>query len=202
MADAGSEHKSQSHGRGGEGRDGDGGERGRHERTMYLRFGAMIATSTVVMFLLTYTNAFAFDHVRWSEERLYMALLMGAAMAIIMLGFMWGTMYRNLRVNVAIVVGALVLGSVALWLSRSQTLVEDQAYMKGMIPHHSIAILTSERAGIEDVRVRELADEIIEAQRSEISEMEWLIQDIEENGPASSEREAARRPVPDFTAVP
>jgi hypothetical protein len=181
------------------GSGGNGPDHGRrHETKMYLRFGLMIATSTLVMFALTYTNAFSADHVRFSEERVYMALLMGAAMALVMLAFMWGTMYRNRAVNVGIVLGALVLGGTALYLSRSQALVDDESYMKAMVPHHSIAILTSERAGIEDVRVRELADGITAAQRKEIKEMDWLVQDIEENGPATTPEEAQQRPVPDF----
>ncbi|MFC6285034.1 DUF305 domain-containing protein [Nocardioides sp. GCM10027113] len=174
-------------------------EHDRPDLRRYLRFGAMIATSTTVMFALTYTNSMQLEHVRFSEERVYMALLMGAAMAVVMLSFMWA-MYRSLPVNVGILAGAVVLGLLALYLSRSQTLVDDTAYMKGMIPHHSIAILTSERAGLDDVRVRELADEILEAQRTEIAEMEWLIEDIEENGPATTQEEAERRPVPDFDA--
>lgn len=172
----------------------------KHERRMYLVFTAMIATSTVTMFLLTYTNAFTWGHMTFSEERVYMAILMGSAMAIIMLGFMWGMMYKNLKLNVAIIVAALVVGGSALWLSRSQTLVQDEAYMKGMIPHHSIAILTSERSQISDVRVRKLADEIIKAQRIEIDEMKWLIEDIEQNGPATTAEEAEQRPVPEFEA--
>lgn len=172
----------------------------RHERRMYLRFGAMIATSTVVMFSLTYTNVYLASHIRWSEERVYMALLMGAAMALVMLGFMWSMMYRNVKINLAIIGAAVVLAGVALGLSRSQVWVDDQAYMSGMIPHHSIAILTSERAQIDDVRVRELADEIILAQRREIDEMDWLIADIEQNGVATTQAEAAERPVPDFEA--
>jgi Domain of unknown function (DUF305) len=87
-------------------------------------------------------------------------------------------------------------------LSQSQLLIGDEAYMKGMIPHHSIAILTSERAGIEDVRVRELADGIIEAQRREIAEMDWLIADIEENGPAKTQSDAELRPVPTSAVSP
>jgi hypothetical protein len=169
-----------------------------HERRMYLRFGLMIATSTVVMFVLTYTNAFSIDHLRWSEERLYMALLMGAAMALVMLAFMRSMMYRNRTINLVIVGIALALGGTALYLSRSQALVGDEAYMRGMIPHHSIAILTSERADIDDLRVRELADGITKAQREEIKEMDWLIEDIERNGPATTEQEARQRPVPDF----
>jgi len=91
---------------------------------------------------------------------------------------------------------------VATFLSQSQVLVEDGNYMRGMIPHHSIAILTSERAGIKDVRVRELADEIIEAQRREIAEMEWLLADIADNGEATTAEEADSRPVPSFEASP
>ena len=169
-----------------------------HERRMYLRFAAMIATSTTVMFVLTYTNAFAWEHVRWSEERFYMAVLMGGAMALVMLAFMRSMMYRNGRLNLVIVGVALALMAGGYTLSRSQALVDDTAYMRGMIPHHSIAILTSERAGIEDVRVRELADGIIAAQRKEIKEMDWLIADIDEHGPATTQEEAEQRPVPDF----
>lgn len=176
------------------------GEASHSQRRMYLMFGAMVLTSTTAMFVLTYTNAFSIDHVYWSEERLYMALLMGSAMAIIMLGFMWAMMYRNVAINIAIIIAALVIGGSALGLSRSQVLVDDVAYMKGMIPHHSIAILTSVRANIEDVRVRELADDIASAQVEEIAEMKWLIDDIAANGIATTQEEADRRPVPDFSS--
>ncbi|HVM07715.1 MAG TPA: DUF305 domain-containing protein [Acidimicrobiales bacterium] len=174
-------------------------EHQRMERKQYLRFGAMIATSTVVMFLLTYTNTYAWDHVRWSEERAYMALLMGGAMGVVMLGWMWG-MHKNVKINVGIIAGAFVLMAIALWLSRSQQFVDDREYMKGMIPHHSIAILTSEHADIDDVRVCELANEIIKAQREEIAKMDWLIDDIAQNGEATTRAEADARPAPTFTS--
>ena len=150
----------------------------RSEGTTYLRFLAMIASSTVVMYGLTYLNTFEPSHVRFSEMRLYMALIMGASMAVIMLGFMWD-MHRNLRYNAAIIGSSALIFIASLWLVRTQTTVQDVAYMKAMIPHHSIAILTSERAEISDPRVRELADEIIQAQRREIEEMEGLIADLE-----------------------
>ena len=144
----------------------------------YKRFAAMIATSTVVMFLLMYSTEYRWEHVWWSETRFYMALYMGGAMAIIMLGYML-SMYSDKRRNIAIFAGSAVLIVGTLFLARSQTTVQDVAYMKAMIPHHSIAILTSERAEISDPRVRELADEIIKAQREEIAEMERLIADLE-----------------------
>ncbi|WP_313634122.1 DUF305 domain-containing protein [Massilia timonae] len=125
----------------------------------YLRFGTMIAASTVVMFGLMYLNVYESAHIFFSETRLYMALVMGAAMAVVMLGFMLG-MYSNNRLNVGIFVGSIVLFAVALWLARSQSTVDDVSWMKAMIPHHSIAILTSERANISDPRVQKLADQI------------------------------------------
>ncbi|MAT96677.1 MAG: DUF305 domain-containing protein [Anaerolineaceae bacterium] len=168
----------------------------------YLRFFAMIGTSMVIMYILMYLNSYQIlDHAWFSETRLFMTMIMGGSMTAVMLSFMLG-MYKNKKANAAIFAGAalLLLGSV--WLVRSQITVDGVDYMEGMIPHHSIAILTSERAGIEDPRVRDLADRIIEAQRKEIQEMEWLIEDIKENGVAETPEEAEARPVPDFSAAP
>jgi uncharacterized protein (DUF305 family) len=145
--------------------------------TSYIRFAAMIATSTLVMFGLMYLNTFAADHAWFSQTRMWMALYMGAAMAAVMLSFMLG-MYRNTRLNAAIFAAAAVVFAVSLYLVRSQDTVGDEAWMKAMIPHHSIAILTSSRARLDDPRVRDLADGIIETQRLEIAEMEALIADL------------------------
>ncbi|MGE0865283.1 MAG: DUF305 domain-containing protein [Vicinamibacterales bacterium] len=144
----------------------------------YIRFAVMITTSTIVMFGLMYLNTYQLDHVFFSETRACMALVMGATMAVVMLAFM-PAMYPNRRVNAAIFAASAALFALALWLVRSQATVDDVAWMKAMIPHHSIAVLTSERAGITDPRVRSLADRIIESQRREIDEMKALIQDLE-----------------------
>lgn len=144
----------------------------------YSRFAAMIGTSTLVMFGLMYLNTHSWDHVVFSETRSYMAVMMGAAMAMIMLSYMLG-MYANRMANLAILAGSAMAFTGALYLVRSQVTVDQVSYMKAMIPHHSIAILTSERAGLTDPRVRRLADEIIETQRREIAEMKALIADLE-----------------------
>lgn len=148
----------------------------------YWRFGAMIAVSTVLMFGLMYLNTYAIDHVFYSQTRTWMAVVMGAAMAVVMLAFMW-TMYENRIANAGIVVASVIAFAGALWLVRSQETVDDVSYMKAMIPHHSIAIMTSERAHIRDPRVRLLADRIIEAQVREIDEMKALIADLEASPP-------------------
>lgn len=165
----------------------------------YTRFFAMIGTAMVAMFLLMYTHSYQIlDHAWFSETRLFMTLIMGGSMMIIMLSFML-MMYSNQKMNAGIFIGGFLVLILGIWLVRSQVTVDGVDYMEGMIPHHSIAILTSERAGIEDLRVRELADKIIEAQRREIKEMEWLIDDIRENGIADSQVEADARALPKFT---
>ena len=145
----------------------------------YGRFAAMIATSTVVMYGLMYLNTYALEHVFWSETRAWMAVVMGAAMAVIMLGYML-RMYPRKGLNLAIFGGSIAVFALALWLVRSQATVDDIDYLKAMIPHHSIAILTSNRARISDPRVRKLADEIIDSQEREIVEMRSLVRDLQQ----------------------
>lgn len=165
----------------------------------YSQFFLMILASMLVMYVLSYTNSWEiFGHAWFSETRLFMVLMMGGSMAIIMLTFMLG-MYKSAKMNAGIYIGSAVMMIVALALVRSQKTVDDVDYMEGMIPHHSIAILTSSRAEIEDPRVRKLADGIIRAQKKEIKEMEWLITDITASGVAKDDQQAQARPVPDFS---
>lgn len=144
----------------------------------YLRFGLMILTSTLIMYGLMYLNTYERSHVYFSETRVYMAIMMGAVMAIVMMLFMW-KMYKNKKLNSIILTGSVVVFGLMLFLVRSQTTVNEVSWMRAMIPHHSIAILTSERANFEDERVQQLADEIIEAQVEEIAEMEALIEELQ-----------------------
>tara|TARA_Y100000746_G_scaffold134171_1_gene114880 strand:- start:892 stop:1374 length:483 start_codon:yes stop_codon:yes gene_type:complete len=159
----------------------------------------MIATSTLVMFVLMYLNTYQLSHVFFSETRTYMALYMGATMAVIMLLFMLN-MYKNKKKNITVLIASVTVFAGSLFLVRSQATVDDSSWMSAMIPHHSIAILTSERAKIKDKRVQELATNIIEAQRREIKEMQWLLKDIEKNGLAETQEQAQSRTVPDFNA--
>nr|WP_226924548.1 DUF305 domain-containing protein [Georgenia satyanarayanai] len=172
-----------------------------HSRTpsmkMYLRFAAMLLTAMVVMYWVMFAGSWEWGHVRFSQSRVFMAVTMGGAMGLVMLAWMLD-MYKNAKANVVVVVVSLGLLAGGIALDRSQATVDDSAFMRAMIPHHSLAITRSERAGLEDVRVCELAVEISEAQRREIFEMDWLIEDIAENGVAATPEEAQARPVPAF----
>jgi hypothetical protein len=140
----------------------------------YRRFALMIAVSTLVMFGLVYLNTYEPDHVRFSQTRAWMALMMGGVMAALMIGFMWG-MYRDKRLNAAILAGGVLVAAGALAMVRSQATVGDVAYLEAMIPHHSIAIMTSERARLRDPQARALADGILDAQLREIEQMKRAV---------------------------
>ena len=178
--------------------DHDSGHDEGMQKKMYLRFAAMILTGMVVMYWVMFVGSWEWSHIRWSQSRMFMALTMGGTMGLVMLAWMLN-MYKNTTANIIVVVVSLLLIAVGVVLDRSQVTVNDVGFMRAMIPHHSLAITRSERFDSDDVRVCRLAVAISEAQRKEILEMNWLIEDIAENGIASTIDEAEERPVPDFS---
>lgn len=178
----------------------DGHTAQKHSAGVYARFAAMILTGMTVMYWVMFAGSWEWSHVRFSESRVFMTITMGGTMGIVMLAWMLN-MYKNVKANVAIIAASLLMIAGGIALDRTQILVDDTAFMSGMIPHHSLAITRSERAQLSDVRVCELAVEISEAQRREIAEMDWLISDIEEHGIAATPAEAASRQVPSFEGI-
>ena len=186
----------EQHGESHEGEKHEGGGMG-HSWKMYLRFAAMIATSMFVMYWTMFVASWEWSHVRFSESRVFMAITMGGVMGLVMIGWMLN-MYKSTKLNAVVVAVSLALLGGGIALDRSQVTVEDVGWMQAMIPHHSLAVTRSVRADISDPRVCRLASDIIEAQLREIEEMNWLIEDIRENGEAETLEEALARPVPEF----
>ncbi|MCX2838073.1 DUF305 domain-containing protein [Salinimicrobium sp. MT39] len=148
-------------------------------KSNYRNFFLMLGLSFVAMYITMYMNTYEWDHIYFSLTRFYMACLGISAMAVIMLSLML-KMYKNKKKNIAIYVGSLILFVSALGLVRAQQpIIGDVLWMKAMIPHHSIAILTSKRADISDPEAKKLAEEIIEAQVKEIAEMKKIIKRLE-----------------------
>ena len=155
------------------------------------RFLAMIATSTIIMFFLMYQLIYSLDHAMLSINRLVASLVMGCVMSVVMLSFMW-SMYRGRTIKLAVLVGATAGAVILLFVNRTQAVISDVAFMKSMIPHHSIAINNARKATITDPRVRRLADGIIESQVREIAEMKLLIEDIDREGKRGTSKLPAR----------
>lgn len=151
---------------------------GHTKSNVYTKFILMLILSFGAMYITMYLNTYEWDHVYLSLTRFYMTCLGISAMAVIMWAIMH-KMYKNKTKNRFILLGSLVLFISALLLVRNQKPIGDVTYMKAMIPHHSIAVLTSKRANIKDPQVKELAQEIIKAQEKEIAEMKKYIKRLE-----------------------
>ncbi|WP_346237136.1 DUF305 domain-containing protein [Niabella insulamsoli] len=140
----------------------------------YRKLFATMAISLLIMYFIMFLNMDRAAHYHTSLTRAYMAILMVAPMAILMI-MMMGKMYASKKKNGLIIIAAIIVFAAALTGLRTQTPVNDIQYMKAMIPHHSSAIMTSKHAHIQDPEVRKLADSIIASQEREIREMETMI---------------------------
>ena len=148
------------------------------ENKNYFKFLLMLAISFVIMYAVMFLNVNELNHIYVSTTRAYMAVLMVAPMALVMLSLM-GKMYPNKKLNMGIAAASIVIFIAALILLRTQTPIADEQYMKAMIPHHSSAILTSKYANIKDPEVKKLAEEIIKAQEEEIAQMKKILERME-----------------------
>jgi hypothetical protein len=147
----------------------------------WARFAGMIATSTVVMFFLMYQLVYSADHATFSVNRLIASLVMACVMTIVMLGFMW-SMYHGQRVKVAVLVRCCRDRDRAPGHEPQPDIYQRRLFHEGDDSASLHRNQQRRKASISDPRVRELADEIIEAQVREIAEMKLLIRDIERNG--------------------
>lgn len=148
-------------------------------KSKYTKFLLMLICSAISMYITMYFNTYQLDHVFFSWTRMYMTFISVGGMSIIMFLFMQH-MYKNKSKNIIIVLGSLFLMAVSTFMVRNQVPVNDVKWMKAMIPHHSIAILTSNNANLKDPEVKKLAEEIIKAQEKEIKQMKAMIKRLEE----------------------
>lgn len=149
-----------------------------NNKSNYGKFALMMGVSFVVMYAVMFLNADVFDHVMLSNTRTYMTLLMIAPMAISMMLFMWG-MYKNKKLNYIIMGLSAIVFVATLYGLRQQVFISDVQWMKAMIPHHSSAIMVSQKAHLKDPEAIKLAEEIIEAQEREIAQMKKMIYRLE-----------------------
>lgn len=128
----------------------------------------------IIMYLVMYTMIATLDHFYFNLNNVYMTLMMVAPMTILMLVLM-RSMYQNKRVNLAIGLGAVVVFAASFYAMRTQAAIGDKELIRGMIPHHSGAILMCEQASLTDPEVVALCGEIVEAQEREISQMQAIL---------------------------
>ena len=140
----------------------------------YRRFAAMLLVSFVAMYFLMYAMVDGLDNVYASWNQVYMAGVMTAAMLVIELALMW-SMYPDRRRNLGLLAIGLVVGLGCWWGIREQGAIRDAQFLRSMIPHHAGAILMCEEADLSAPELRALCGQIVAAQRTEIAQMQELL---------------------------
>ena len=141
---------------------------------MYVKFGIILLVSLGLMWVLSMSMIRTIDHFYFNLSNFWMALVMVAAMAIVMVIGMW-SMFKNTKANIAMLVGFALLFGGAFALGRTETFVGNEQFLKSMIPHHSRAILVCQESDITDPEVVELCKQIVESQQEEISQMQAIL---------------------------
>ncbi|RNI31813.1 DUF305 domain-containing protein [Rufibacter immobilis] len=149
------------------------------ENNHYKQFLYMLTASFVIMYAVMFLNVDQAEHIYLSVTRVYTTLLMVAPMAVVML-LMMRNMYEDKKLNIVIYTSSAIVFIGALLFLRNQVLVADEQYIKAMIPHHSSAIMVSQKANIKDPELKKLADEIIKSQVKEIAEMKAILKRLDE----------------------
>ncbi len=140
----------------------------------YGKLGLALLISLGLMFLLSMSMVRTIDHFQLNLSNLYMALIMVAPMGVVMLLVMWG-MFKDRRLNVALLAAFAVLFVVALWLGRTEAFVGDEQFLRSMIPHHSRAILVCQESDLSDPEIIDLCAQIVSSQQQEIDQMQAIL---------------------------
>jgi uncharacterized protein (DUF305 family) len=140
----------------------------------YKKLLLTLSINAVVMFFITYAMIAAPEHFYFNINRVYMALMMVAPMAILMLITM-RSMYQDKVLNYALHAFFFLLLVATFTLARTQTPVGNRQFLRSMIPHHSSAILMCEEAAITDPEIVRLCSQIVKSQEEEIAQMRAIL---------------------------
>lgn len=140
----------------------------------YGRLAINLLLSVAIMYFVMFAMIDGPSDFYNNLNMFYMALMMVAPMAILMLWLM-GSMYDNKRLNLLLHAGFVVLFVLAFWATRTQAAIGNQQFVRSMIPHHSGAILMCREATLTDPRLRALCARIEASQREEITQMKAVL---------------------------
>jgi uncharacterized protein (DUF305 family) len=131
--------------------------------------------SGVIMYLVMFVMIDRLSSFYNNLNMLYMTLMMVAPMVVLMIVAM-PDMFPDKRRNALLLGGAALAFVGSFALIRTQTTIDDTAFLRSMIPHHSGAILMCEQASLSDPDVQTLCRGIIAGQRQEIDQMKRILE--------------------------
>lgn len=144
-------------------------------RHHYLMLGLNLLLSLIIMYVAMFAMIWTWGEFVQNINFLYMALVMWAPMAAVMLLTM-RPMYPNVRLNGFLYLGFAAVFTLSMIGIRQQSLVGDRQFLRSMIPHHSGAVLMCEKAKITDPEIQTLCQGIIGSQKSEIDQMKSILE--------------------------
>jgi hypothetical protein len=147
-------------------------------RRHYMMLGVNLLISLAIMYLAMFAMIWSLGEFVQNINFLYMALVMWAPMAIVMMLTM-KSMFMNSRLNMVLYAAFAAAFLLSFWGIRAQGLVDDRRFLQSMIPHHSGALTMCNRASLRDAEVRELCfkpNGIVESQKREIAQMEAMLE--------------------------
>lgn len=143
-------------------------------RRAYRWLAAELIVDFTIMYFVMFAMIASLDHLRHNLNNLYMTLMMVAPMVVVMLMSM-RSMYPDRRLNFILIGSAAAIFAVATFGVRTQAAIDDQQFLRSMIPHHSGAILMCREAKIRDPEIVRLCDAIVRSQAAEIQQMEAIL---------------------------
>ena len=143
-------------------------------RHHYMMLALNLGISLVIMYVAMFAMIWTWGEFLQNINFFYMALVMWAPMAIVMLVTM-RSMYRNAKLNGLLYLAFGLVFLLSLIAIRDQSLVGNRQFLRSMIPHHSGAILMCQEASISDPEIKQLCQEIIASQKAEIDQMKAIL---------------------------
>ncbi|MDX0480118.1 DUF305 domain-containing protein [Sinorhizobium medicae] len=140
--------------------------------THYLKYALNLLISLVIMYLVMFTIIDGINDFYNNPNMFYMAIMMVAPMAMLML-LMMAPMYPRKRLNLALHLAFAILFIAAFTFMRMQTFVGDAQFLRSMI--HSGAILMCRESSLADPEIAALCERIIDSQKREIAEMNRIL---------------------------
>lgn len=144
---------------------------------LYYSVWFMMIFSFIIQFVIMsiiMTNSV--NNITFSMGKFYISIIMALLMGLLEVGMFDLHMYGRI-VSFPYYSSLSFSLVVFLYLYRNQIYIEDEDYLKEMIEHHSMALLTSEEIlqKTQSDRVRKLAENIVSTQDKEINYMKQLL---------------------------
>lgn len=145
-----------------------------HSTSPYRKLVFVSVLHFIVMYLVMYTMVDKTSSIYLNLNNLYMTGMMLAPMVLLM-PLTMKMMYPDKKLNIWISIGSIIVFGAFYIFMRSQTFINDKAFVRSMIPHHSGAILMCNEASISDPELKNLCAQIIKSQQEEIAQMKQIL---------------------------